>query len=221
MNEAGNIRLSVHGGVAAAPANDNFVDRQNVNPPSRAGSRRTVAGSTVLATAERFEPYHAGWRNSRNSVWYRFTPQSTGRVTIDTRGSDFDTILAVYSRNSLRHLTEVASNNNTVGLGRQSRVSFRALAGRQYQIAITGYANRGGNLRLNITGGEPVRRSSALDNTAAADRVNGSSAPSQAVDGVSSNAAAQSVSPSAATLPLLQQGKPLRGQAIRMTSQPA
>ncbi|WP_379014259.1 S8 family peptidase [Neoaquamicrobium sediminum] len=211
MNEAGNIRLSVHGGVAAAPANDNFVDRQNVNPPSRAGSRRTVAGSTVLATAERFEPYHAGWRNSRNSVWYRFTPQSTGRVTIDTRGSDFDTILAVYSRNSLRHLTEVASNNNTVGLGRQSRVSFRALAGRQYQIAITGYANRGGNLRLNITGGEPVRRSSALDNTAAADRVNGSSAPSQAVDGVSSNAAAQSVSPSAATLPLLQQGKPLRG----------
>ena len=211
MNEAGNIRLSVHGGVAAAPANDNFVDRQNVNPPSRAGSRRTVAGSTVLATAERFEPYHAGWRNSRNSVWYRFTPQSTGRVTIDTRGSDFDTILAVYSRNSLRHLTEVASNNNTVGLGRQSRVSFRALAGRQYQIAITGYANRGGNLRLNITGGEPVRRSSALDNTAAADRVNGPSAPSQAVDGVSSNAAAQSVSPSAATLPLLQQGKPLRG----------
>ncbi|MBX9465354.1 MAG: S8 family serine peptidase [Aquamicrobium sp.] len=210
MNEAGNIRLSFHGGAAAAPANDNFVDRRNINPPSRVGSRRTVTGSTILATAERFEPYHAGWRNSRNSVWYRFTPQSTGRVTIDTRGSDFDTILAVYSRNSLRHLTEVASNNNSVGLGRQSRVSFRAIAGRQYQIAIVGYGNRGGNIRLNITGGEPIRRSSMLESAAAADRVSGPFAPSQAVDGVSSNAAAQSVSPSAATLPLLQQGKSFR-----------
>lgn len=213
MNEAGNIRLSFHGGAAAAPDNDNFVDRRNINPPSRVGSRRTVTGSTMLATAERFEPYHAGWRNSRNSVWYRFTPQSTGRVTIDTRGSDFDTILAVYSRNSLRHLTEVASNNNTVGLGRQSRVSFRALAGRQYQIAITGYGNRGGNIRLNITGGEPVRRSSMLESASATGEAVGPAAPSGAIERISSDAEAQSGISLAATSPLLQRDVTARPSA--------
>ncbi|MFC3727505.1 hypothetical protein ACFOQK_29545, partial [Mesorhizobium sediminum] len=130
--------------------------------PSRVGSRRTVTSTNHYATAQRFEPYHAGWRNARNSVWYRFTPQSTGRVVIDTRGSDFDTILAVYVRGSLRHLTEIASNKDYRGFGRQSRVHFRAIAGRQYQIAIAGYGNRSGNIRLNIVGGEPGRGTYAV-----------------------------------------------------------
>jgi subtilisin family serine protease len=156
-NAAGNIRLNVTGGSPTPPPHDDFEARRNVNPPSRVGSRRTVNTNNHYATAQRFEPHHAGRTNASNSVWYRFTPQSTGRVVIDTRGSDFNTVLAVYVRNSLRHLTEVASNNDYQGLGRQSRLHFRGQAGRQYQIAITGYGNRSGNIRLNIIGGEPGR----------------------------------------------------------------
>ncbi len=163
-NATGNVRLNVTGGSAstARPPHDNFEARRNVYPPSRVGSRRTVTSTNHLATAQRFEPIHAGWANARNSVWYRFTPQSTGRVVIDTRGSDFNTILAVYVRHSLRHLTEIASNNDYQGFGRQSRVHFRAIAGRQYQIAIAGYGNRSGNIRLNIVGGEPGRGTYAV-----------------------------------------------------------
>ncbi len=161
-NATGNIRLHVTGSAVARPPHDDFEVRRNVYPPSRVGSRRTVTSTNHYATAQRFEPYHAGWRNARNSVWYRFTPQSTGRVVIDTRGSDFDTILAVYVRGSLRHLTEIASNKDYRGFGRQSRVHFRAIAGRQYQIAIAGYGNRSGNIRLNIVGGEPGRGTYAV-----------------------------------------------------------
>ncbi|MEX4010577.1 S8 family peptidase, partial [Neoaquamicrobium sediminum] len=163
-NATGNVRLNVTGGAASTdrPPHDDFEVRRNVYPPSRVGSRRTVTSTNHYATAQRFEPIHAGWANARNSVWYRFTPQSTGRVVIDTRGSDFDTILAVYVRGSLRHLSEIASNKDYRGFGRQSRVHFRAIAGRQYQIAIAGYGNRSGNIRLNIVGGEPGRGTYAV-----------------------------------------------------------
>jgi hypothetical protein len=100
---------------------------------------RTVNGSTVDATAESGEPDHAGSVAS-HSVWYAITP-GAGSLTLGTLGSSFDTVLGVYTGADVAHLTEIASNddadpdNNVY----QSRLTFEAVAGTTYWIAVDGY----------------------------------------------------------------------------------
>ena len=47
------------------------------------------------------------------SVWYRYTPSFTGSVRIDTCGSNYDTVVSVFSACGG---TELACNDNTTGL---------------------------------------------------------------------------------------------------------
>ncbi|TYR36404.1 S8 family serine peptidase, partial [Mesorhizobium microcysteis] len=149
-----------------APANDNFVNRITI-APAAAGATRTVTGTNVRATAENGEPIHAGFERSRNSVWWRFTPASSGPITIDTLGSrredgyDLDTVLSVYRGSSVSSLTLVAENDDADYMTVQSRVTFNGVAGTQYQIAVVGWAGLGypaqeGSITLNVQGGSAV-----------------------------------------------------------------
>ena len=72
-------------------------------------------------------------------------------MTIDTEGSDFDTLLAVYTGTSVDALTAVASNDDAIG--RQSEVSFTAQVGVIYYIAVDGYSGATGSIVLNIDAG--------------------------------------------------------------------
>ena len=67
-------------------------------------------------------------------------------MTIDTAGSDFDTLLAVYTGSSVDGLTVVASNDDAIGL--QSEVSFTAQQGGAYHIAVDGYSGATGTVAL-------------------------------------------------------------------------
>jgi hypothetical protein len=113
--------------------------------PLAAGSGR-VTGSTAGATREGGEPRHAGDKGGR-SVWFTWIAPATGTVTIDTFGSGFDTLLAVYRGDVVSSLTGVTSNNDWGG--RQSRVSFSAAAGVVYQIAVDGRRGAYGSYALN------------------------------------------------------------------------
>jgi len=96
---------------------------------------------------------HAGNAGGK-SVWYRFTPTSSGRVTIDTCSyASFDTLLAVYTGSSVGALTSVASNDDTVGCGSgtASRVSFDATAGTTYRIAVDGKNGASGQFTIAIS----------------------------------------------------------------------
>ena len=115
---------------------------------------RTISGlsnstgtQTTFATAEPGEPSHAGFAPS-HSVWFNYTALASGQITISTAGSDFDTLLAVYSGSSLNALTVVASNDDTK-TNQTSAVSFAAVTGQTYHIAVDGYGNATGNLTLN------------------------------------------------------------------------
>ncbi|MFC3726955.1 S8 family peptidase, partial [Neoaquamicrobium sediminum] len=134
------------------PANNNFANRIAVAVPA-AGSTRTVTGSNVGATAETGEPFHAGRTGARTSVWWRYTPTASGSITITTAGSSFDTVLAVYTGSSVGALSSVASNDDVASGNLQSSVTFNGTAGTQYQIAVAGYNNATGNVRLNVTDG--------------------------------------------------------------------
>jgi hypothetical protein len=118
------------------PPNDMFTNR--IVLPST--NKITVYGNNINASSDDNEPLHAGL-NSGKSVWWSWTAPETGPVRISTFGSDFDTILAVYTGNTINSLTPVASNNDDeeLGGGLTSLVTFPAIKGTTYQIAVDGY----------------------------------------------------------------------------------
>ena len=98
----------------------------------------------ILATKEPGEPDHAGNLGGK-SVWWKWTAPRTGRVQLDTLGSSFDTLLAVYTGVSytgvsVANLTEVASNDDLELTKNQyhSSLVFDAVQDETYYIAVDG-----------------------------------------------------------------------------------
>lgn len=109
------------------------------------------AGSNIAATKEAGEPNHAG-NAGGTSIWFRWQAPSSGSVTIDTIGSNFDTMLGVYTGSSVSALNLIASNDDIVlGQNISSSVTFNAVAGTTYRIVVDGYAADSGNVKLNWT----------------------------------------------------------------------
>lgn len=120
------------------PANDDFSKAQRLSGPLPI----SISGSSVDALDEEEEPevmfYGLVWAGS--SVWYAWTPNANGRVLVDTCGSGFDTVLAVYSGVILDRLIPVVASDD--GCGLQSRVSFDAAIGVEYRIGVYGFRRR-------------------------------------------------------------------------------
>ena len=125
----------------ASTSNDAFAAAHAIG-----GISGTVNASTVGMTKETGEPNHAG-NAGGHSIWYAWTAPSAGTVTFDTVGSNFDTLLAVYTGTSVSALTQVAANDDAVGT--QSRLSFSAVAGTVYQVAVDGFAGASGSVTLS------------------------------------------------------------------------
>ena len=129
----------------SAPANDAFASAQAI--PAAPAS---VIGTTVCASKEFGEPSHAGDAGGR-SVWYRWTAPSNIAVTVTTIGSDFDTLLAVYTGTSVSSLNLIASNDDIVLYEfKQSRLTFNAISGVTYRIAVDGWQGENGRVILNL-----------------------------------------------------------------------
>ena len=138
------LGCSVHvGAQISVPANDSFSGRLILT-----GYQQAVTGSSVGATVEAGEPAHAGSAAS-GSVWLQWTAPAGGDVTIDTRGSGFDTVLAVYRGASLSALERVAENDDELGFS-TSLVTFVAQAGTAYQIAVGGFEGQSGLVSVNL-----------------------------------------------------------------------
>lgn len=115
------------------------------------GESFTVTGSNRGATEELFEKAkpHAGLGRGK-TVWWKWTAAHNGSFTINTRDSDFDTVLAVYAGSSTASLTEIVSNDDRNGLDHTSQVTFQAVAGTTYHIAVDGYReDTSGKILLN------------------------------------------------------------------------
>jgi subtilisin-like proprotein convertase family protein len=130
---------------SAAPANNNFANAQGLS-----GGSASVSGTTVNATKESGEPNHAG-NAGGHSIWYFWTAPGNTSVVVDTIGSSFDTLLAVYRGSSVNGLTAVASNDDIGSGNRQSRVTFTPVAGTTYRIAVDGYNGASGGTVLTLS----------------------------------------------------------------------
>lgn len=133
--------------ITSAPINDNFVDRLTIS-----GSGATVNASNVGATKELGEPNPAGSSGGK-SVWWTWMAPASGQYVISTLGSNFDTVLGVYTGNSVSSLSVVASNDDDPNGGVTSSVKFTATAGTAYQIAVDGVNGASGNIVLTVAPG--------------------------------------------------------------------
>ena len=99
------------------------------------------------ATFEPGEPAHARSGPAR-SMWFTIVPSGNGQLDLDTVGSNFDTVLAVYTGSTFVDLQTIASNDDAKGKF-TSEVSFSATAGTIYRIAVDGYGTSSGSIKLN------------------------------------------------------------------------
>lgn len=130
---------------APKPVNDDFTDSIVI-----ANDSGQITGSSIAATLETGEPNHAGVSPGA-SVWWHWTAPRSGAVIIDTFGSNFNTVLAVYTGLSVDHLDFVAANNDYKSTEITSVVMFQAVAGTTYHIAVAGVGAEAGKVVLNWT----------------------------------------------------------------------
>ena len=63
-------------------------------------------------------------------------------MTINTAGSNYDTLLAVYTGGGIGALTPVVSNDDVSTSDTTSRVTFSVTGGTSYRIAVDGLTGR-------------------------------------------------------------------------------
>ena len=93
------------------------------------------------------------------SQWFSYQAESDGTLVISTEGSNFDTVLAVYTGpgTDFESLQAVACDNDGGPNGKTSVVRFAAVSGTVYYIAVDGVKAATGNVRLSYNLEVPFR----------------------------------------------------------------
>ena len=154
LGAAAGLKWAVIGAVCliaeaavAQPANDNFNQFIDISPAYYPAGIYT--SSNVGSTLELIEPSFLtnapdNTATIVHSVWFQWTAPASGVVTFDTFGSDFDTVLAVYTNlfGGIDPNGPMTFNDDYIpGIVPQSIVSFNAVAGQTYAISVNGSAN--------------------------------------------------------------------------------
>lgn len=155
-------------GPPGVPANDNFA--QAIAITADANGAATLNGYNTNATKELGEPNHAS-NVGGHSVWWKWTAPGPGSVTLDTRGSYFDSTLAVYTGTAVNNLTAIASSDDIQNAVVQaSSVSFTAVGNTTYRFAVDGFDGDSAGITLNLafnpSSAPPVITTQPQDKTA-------------------------------------------------------
>lgn len=140
--------------IIRPPANDAFA--LAIKVPASGTNYFT---SNKKATLEEGEPKHAGVQTVAASLWWNYVPSADGEILVDTGGTEFTTVVAVYTNSVLTNLQAVATAvGSTTVSGRQGAfLRFNGRAGVTYRMAVSSRDSRStGTLRLRIgTGAQP------------------------------------------------------------------
>ena len=112
---------------------DNTASQSTVPPTANYFATQTF--DTTGSVSEPNEPDHCGYPPCA-SYRLSFAPPLSGTLTVDTIGTTFNAILAVYTGTDVSNLTPVAcsANHGTAG----ETVTFPATGGTQYSLVIEG-----------------------------------------------------------------------------------
>ena len=153
---SGQISLSLMlDGAEAGPANDAFASAATIPWPAAVVAIAppppltvTVRGTNVGATREAGEPVHAG-REGGASVWWKFTAPQGGVLEIDSAGTGFEALLALYRGDAIDRLTPLGAESGAPGRPFAAVRAF-VTAGATYFIAVDGAAGAQGQVSLNL-----------------------------------------------------------------------
>ena len=142
------VLLAPLAGARAAAFQDAFTNRETIFT-----TNGTLLGDNSLATFEAGEPKHGG-KPGGHSLWISWVAPTNGVATFDTHGSSFDTLLSAYTLNptngtAFSDLHQEARNDDDPGFEPTSLLQIGAIAGREYEIAVDGYAGATGAVVLN------------------------------------------------------------------------
>lgn len=118
-------------------SNNNFANRIKLH-----GIYVVATGFNAGATHEVGEPVALPGSTGK-SVWWSWVAPVSGSVTIDLSGSDYTFPLAVYTGTSLRSLKPAATGDGSL--------TFNAVAGQVYQIAVSDSGGLTGAIDLTLT----------------------------------------------------------------------
>jgi len=140
------IQETVRWYVAEPPTNDNFADALKIP-----GEGAVVYSNNKFATIEiPNEPAHAGVPTVAATLWWTWSPSFDNRALVDTAGSEFDTVVAVYTNKPLSNVREIASANDAGGRS-QGYLQFDAVRGVTYYLVVGGTStNEVGSIRLRV-----------------------------------------------------------------------
>jgi len=154
VNKVGSgANIVITDGSTLRPENDDFNYATNV-----VLSNNSYAASQFIdnATNDSDDPI-IPCRNDTGykTVWYRYVAPNNNPVTIDTQGSNYDTVLAVWqgTRGSLTNIACNDDSNNTLS----SQIITSLTAGQTYYIEVAGFHPYSyGLLKLNVFASGPT-----------------------------------------------------------------
>jgi hypothetical protein len=144
------------GRFVSLQANQAKMHERPPAPPNNDLAQATVIDSlpfditqtTVGATAEQDEVPASCGHGKESSVWFKFTPDQDVTLELDTYGSDFDTVLSVWT-GAAQPLTEMACNDDDPNADTTtSWLEVDATAGTEYSIKVSGINGGTGELVL-------------------------------------------------------------------------
>ncbi|MCC6322902.1 MAG: S8 family serine peptidase [Phycisphaerales bacterium] len=108
-------------------------------------------GGANAANDEPQENCEASAAGISHSVWYAYVPQCSGTLDINTHGSNYDTVLAVF-RGSCISATQVGCNDDFGGQLTSQVTDLSVIAGFTYLIKVSAYGanGAGGTLDFNF-----------------------------------------------------------------------
>jgi hypothetical protein len=139
--------------LSQAPANDMADFSTNLGN----AFSFTRSGSILAATAQSGEPALAGLPATR-SVWFTYRAPANGRLVVDTVGSDFNSVLGVYTGTVgvFSSLKLLAANDDIATGNLQSSVSLPVTSGTTYIIKVDGRKSSTGSYTLRGTFSAPL-----------------------------------------------------------------
>ena len=130
--------------VVPPPQNDNFAKASKI--PADGSVIQSV---NTFASIEVGEPLHAGGLPVA-SLWWNYSAAADADILVDSTGSSFDTLVAVYTGAAVNQLVKVAAVDNS-GTRKQGYLTFRATAGVTYRIVVAGAgAGQTGSIQLRV-----------------------------------------------------------------------
>jgi len=133
--------------LEVAPLFDHFADASLRTDNTWSHVWSNSASSAGAYTAQTSEPAHAG-NPARRSIWYAWRPSANATATVHTRGSQLDTVLALYQGDRLDRLRRITANDNESSSLTSSRLTFGVRSGETYYLALDGKGGATGTYTL-------------------------------------------------------------------------